>query len=83
MPRIANVEGVSIYIYADDHPPPHVHARMAGEDMMVDIVSGHVLRGDIPPAKKQAVLTWVGKHASELLDAWYALQAGRLPRRFT
>ena len=82
MPRIANVEGVSIYIYADDHPPPRVHARMAGDDMMIDVVSGKILRGDIPLGKKQAVLAWVGDRAPDLLDAWYALQAGRLPERF-
>ena len=50
--------------------------------MMIDVVSGKILRGDIPLGKKQAVLAWVGDRAPDLLDAWYALQAGRLPERF-
>ena len=76
MPRIADVEGVAVYIYADDHWPPHVHARLAGEDMMVDIENGEVLRGGLPPAKKRAVLAWVRLSTGGLMRAWNAVQAG-------
>ncbi|QBK29169.1 DUF4160 domain-containing protein [Roseitalea porphyridii] len=81
MPRIASVEGVAIYMYADDHPPPHVHARFAGDDMMVEIENAGVLRGDLPAGKKQAVLAWVLASTSPLMQAWLDLRAGRLPEK--
>jgi hypothetical protein len=30
MPKIAQISGVSIHVFPNDHPPPHVHAFHQG-----------------------------------------------------
>ena len=49
---------------------------------MVDIENAEILRGDLPTAKKRAVLAFIGASGAGLMRAWHALQAGRLPERF-
>ena len=45
---VGQVNGLKIYIYADDHPPPHFHVRGGGIDAMFSIEDCALLRGDIP-----------------------------------
>jgi len=47
--------------------------------MMVEIENAGVLRGDLPAAKKQAVIAWVLASTRPLMQAWLDLRAGRLP----
>lgn len=51
MPVVAMVDGVRIEFYPDEHPPPHFHARIAEHVAQVEIRTGRVLRGSLPPAK--------------------------------
>jgi hypothetical protein len=36
--RLARVKGLSIIIWADEHPPPHFHVSYQGEDASFSIV---------------------------------------------
>jgi len=38
MPAVAVVDGVKIVLYANEHPPAHIHALIAEHRAMVDIV---------------------------------------------
>jgi hypothetical protein len=40
MPRVATLRsGAAIYIYADDHAPPHFHLRGPESNAMIDMGS--------------------------------------------
>lgn len=43
--QIARFSGLSIQIYADEHPPPHFHVRAAGEEAAYALDTGHRLEG--------------------------------------
>ena len=46
VPKISEFFGIAIYMYYDDHAPPHFHARYGGRDAAFDIETNGVLFGD-------------------------------------
>ena len=49
MPLISRFFGISIYMYYDDHAPPHFHAKYGSEEVLIDIQTLRVLTGKISP----------------------------------
>ncbi|MGH2759714.1 MAG: DUF4160 domain-containing protein, partial [Actinomycetota bacterium] len=39
LPRISEFYGIVIFMYHDDHPPPHFHARYGGDWAKVSVAS--------------------------------------------
>jgi hypothetical protein len=81
MPVVAMVDGVRIEFYPDEHPPPHFHARIAEHVAQVEIRTGRVLRGSLPPAKLGRVLSWAADHRIGLMNAWTAVEELRKPEK--
>ncbi|WP_322515076.1 DUF4160 domain-containing protein [Rhodopseudomonas palustris] len=81
MPVIAKVDGVKIEFYPDEHPPPHFHARYAEYVAQIEIRTGKVLRGSLPPAKLGRVLAWTAGHYMGLMNAWTAVEELRKPEK--
>lgn len=56
MLQICEFYGMKIYLYFDDHDPPHLHVR--GQDKTrINILTGEYLEGDPPlPHKKEKKL---------------------------
>ena len=48
MPRISIFFGIVIYMYYDDHLPPHFHAMYEGLEAMFDL-NGNLLKGAMSP----------------------------------
>ena len=48
MPRISEFYGIVIEMFFSDHPPPHFHARYAGNEATIVISSGELLAGSFP-----------------------------------
>lgn len=81
MPRISYFYGISIYMYFDDHNPPHFHVRHGRAKAMVLIETGEVLTGDIPRTARRMVRDWALAHQAELRENWVRAQAeGELER---
>lgn len=76
MPKISEFFGISIYVYYDDHRPPHFHAAYAGQEAVILIGSLRVSRGGLPPRALGLVLEWAFQHRPELGEVWR--QAERL-----
>jgi hypothetical protein len=57
-------------MYWRDHPPPHFHAAYAGNVAEIDIGSGEVLDGWLPPRALRLVVEWLGLHRDELAANW-------------
>jgi len=79
VPRISSFYGIVISMNWKDHPPPHCHARYAEYHAKIDLRTGEVLAGYLPPRALRLIRGWVGLHRNELLDNWQRSQAE--PRR--
>ena len=81
---MANFDGIKILIFADDHPPPHVHARHAGSEALISIATGKLHEGFLPIAQLRLVQGWVLANLEHLAYIWVEVQnhrpAGRIDR---
>ena len=72
MPVLSRFYGIIIRMYFQqaEHNPPHIHA-LYGEDMAaVDIQTGEVLEGQLPPKALAMVQEWAAIHKNDLLHMW-------------
>lgn len=72
MPVLSRFYGIIIRMYFQqaEHNPPHIHA-LYGEDMAaVDIQTGEVLEGYLPPKALAMVREWAAIHQNDLLQMW-------------
>jgi hypothetical protein len=49
MATVAMVDGVKIMLYANEHPPPHFHAKFAEFHAVIDINKLAIVRGACRP----------------------------------
>jgi hypothetical protein len=69
MAELCRFLGMVITMYADDHPPPHVHVRH-GDDMARVLLTGEILSGSLPRTQRKAIQKWVLMHEPELAACW-------------
>jgi hypothetical protein len=81
VPVVASVDGIRIEFYPSEHPPPHFHARYGEFMAQIEIRSGKVLRGTLPPAQLRKVLAWAETRRAPLMAAWQAVEEKRKPGR--
>ncbi|MDP9404202.1 MAG: DUF4160 domain-containing protein [Actinomycetota bacterium] len=79
MPRLSFFYGIAIYLYYEDHPPPHIHARYGGDEAKVDITTGEIIEGSLPRRASRLVAEWVAEHADELAACWAKATSGEEP----
>ena len=70
MSEISRFLGIKIYMYYEEHSPPHFHANYAGQVAVVDIASLAVLKGDLPGRALGLVVEWGRLHRAELEANW-------------
>ena len=70
MPRIARLAAVSIYIYADDHAPPHFHVVGPDTNLQVAIKTLQVMRGCYRAAYLAQAITWAAENQALLRAKW-------------
>lgn len=76
MPEVSRFFGIVIQMYAEDHLPPHFHARQGGKEVVVAIDSLAIIRGRLSPRAHALVVEWAALHADELRADWQLAQAG-------
>ena len=69
MPRISIFFGIVIYMYYDDHAPPHFHAMYEGSEGVFDF-SGNLLKGVMAPRAVRLIKEWAHIHEAELEENW-------------
>jgi len=85
MPTLIRSDGLTIKIFFNDHPPPHVHvyAGRVGhpgvQAARLSIEDGEMMTGKLPPAKVYAVKEWCEKHREQLLVDWERAHRGEHP----
>ena len=79
MPTISRFFGVVIYMYYNDHNPPHFHARYGEHQAMYDIATLELLEGMLPKSAQRYVHRWASMHRDALMDDWMLTQNGQAP----
>lgn len=70
MPLLARLRNCSLYIYADDHPPPHFHVRGPDSNGVIDIASSAVVRGEVSRRDQVEALAWAAENLDKLMAEW-------------
>jgi len=70
VPRISEFFGIAIYMYFNDHLPPHFHAEYGGLEAVYTIDSLDTLRGQLPRRAHGMVVEWALAHRAELRADW-------------
>ena len=70
MPVVSRFFGIVIAFYWNDHQPPHFHAKYSGDEALIAIGNGDVLRGSLPQRALSLVEEWRELHMDELVADW-------------
>jgi hypothetical protein len=81
VPEICRFYGIVVYLWPNDHAPPHFHAAYEGLDVAIDIRTSCVLEGRMRARALRLVLEWADLHRDELLTAWSDMRRGVSPGR--
>ncbi len=70
MPIVCEFFGIKIYMYWDDHAPPHFHVEYDEHKAIISINDAVVIKGQLPGKPLKLVLAWCELHREELLSNW-------------
>lgn len=70
MPEISRFYGIVIYMFFNDHNPPHFKVVHGEYEANIIIENGQLLNGDLPLSKIKLVQAWAEIHKAELLKMW-------------
>lgn len=76
MPRISEFFGIAVFMYYNDHNPPHFHAEYAEHEALFAIETLAVLEGELPRRARSLVLEWAFLHREELRVNWERARQG-------
>ena len=75
MPEICRFLGIVIYIYYNDHNPPHFHAEYGKYRAIFSIEDLRLIEGKLPSRVVSLILEWAFLHREELLTDWKLARA--------
>lgn len=81
MPCISEFYGILIYLYWNDHQPPHFHAKYGEFEILVNIQTLAILEGNFPNRAKAMVLEWASEHRLELIEGWELCRSKQHPKK--
>jgi hypothetical protein len=81
MPILSTFFGIIVRIFHGDHNPPHIHVEYAEDEAIIEIKSGRMLDGKLPPRAKKLIEEWRKMHVKDLEKAWTDASANKMPTR--
>ncbi len=76
VPSVCRFFGISIYIYYNDHAPPHFHAVYGDCEALYVIDTLEILGGQLPRRAHSMVLEWATIHRMEIRSNWQNARNG-------
>ena len=73
MPKISEFGGISIYLYYNDHDPPHFHVIYSEIRTRIEIMTGEYIREDKPLPRT--------KEKDVMIKAWDECRCKKAPRK--
>ena len=74
MPVVSDFLGIVIFMYFNEHNPPHFHAKYNEFRAEILIETLSVKEGKLPPRILGLVTEWAELHKEELMDNWNSLK---------
>ena len=74
MPEISWFFGIIIKMFFNDHVPAHFHAEYGNYKVMIDIVTGEIIEGEMPGKQLKLIQAWAILHEEELLKNFDGLR---------
>jgi len=81
LPIISAFYGITIKIFQGDHNPPHIHVTYGEFKAQIEIATGRVLAGRLPPRSLQMVKAWLKLRRPQVLKAWEVAEQFGAPKR--
>ena len=79
MPTISTFYGITIYMYFNDHNPPHIHASYSGKDAKFNIQTGVSSNDSFPKNATRLVCEFIELHRDELMTMWETKVLATIP----
>jgi hypothetical protein len=76
MPCVSQFFGIVIYMYYNDHLPPHFHAEYGGSEALYEIETLRIYVGKLPRRAHNLVIEWADLHRAELMENWERARRG-------
>ncbi|HAT50489.1 MAG: DUF4160 domain-containing protein [Nitrospirae bacterium] len=70
MSELSRFLGIVVFMYFNEHNPPHVHIRYNEFRAVMDIHSFNILDGHLPARVRGLAEEWMELHQAELLSMW-------------
>jgi Domain of unknown function (DUF4160) len=70
MPEISRFLGIVVYMYFNEHNPPHFHVEYGEHNASILIDSLGVMQGKLPSRVLSLVVEWASSHQDELTTNW-------------
>ena len=73
MPTISMFYGLIVRMYYFDnhkHSTPHIHVHYQNDSAVIEIPSGVVLEGSLPPSKQKLMDAWIELRQEDLMADW-------------
>jgi hypothetical protein len=83
MAMLAFIDGMKIYVYANDHGRPHFHVLAAEHRAVIDIDTMRLTRGYLPRARLRKLLAWAKPRRDQLYEAWDRARVGQPVKRIS
>jgi hypothetical protein len=77
MPLISQFFGIMIYMYWDEHNPPHFHAKYNEFEAEISLLPIKIIKGDMPKRIRSLIFEWTAEHHEELLENWELSKANK------
>lgn len=74
MPEISRFLGIVIYMYFNEHNPPHFHAEYNEFRASIGIENLGLIEGKLPAKVFSLVVEWAQEHQDELLENWLSIK---------
>jgi Domain of unknown function (DUF4160) len=74
MPEISRFLGIVIYMYFNEHNPPHFHAQYNDYKATISIQSFGIIEGKLPSRVLSLVVEWAQEHQEELINDWNSIK---------
>lgn len=74
MPELCRFLGITIFMYFNDHNPPHYHVKYNEYRAIIEIETSRMMEGNLPPRVLGLVVEWANFHQKELSENWELLR---------
>lgn len=81
MPLICEFDGIRIYMYWNDHQPPHFHVMYGEYKAIIEIRTGQLLAGTLPSSVLRTVREWQTRRVHDLIENWNLCQRAEHPHK--